>query len=87
MSAPIGRRVVGMFQRESKLGGDEGHLTEREQEVLTLLNRGFQHKEIAPRLGMAEGTLRTHIARIYQKLQVRSRAEAMLRTGPRRALE
>jgi RNA polymerase sigma factor (sigma-70 family) len=52
-------------------------LSPREREILTLLSEGFLYKEIADRLNVAYATVRTHIERIYQKLQVRSRAQAV----------
>ena len=79
MSGPIARQVVAAFQRPPPGQAQGAQLSEREREVLNLLNQGFLYKEIADRLGIALGTVRTHIGRIYEKLHVRSRAEAMLK--------
>ena len=49
-------------------------LTRREREVLALLLRGCTDKEICGRLGIAHGTLRTHVARLYRDLGVTNRA-------------
>jgi DNA-binding NarL/FixJ family response regulator len=79
MSAPIARQVVAAFQ-EPPSGQDRlEELTRREREILDLLNRGFLYKEIADQLSLAIGTVRTHISRIYDKLHVRSRAQAMMK--------
>jgi len=51
-------------------------LTAREREVLELLADGGTYKEIADRLGVAAGTLISHIKSVYQKLHVHSRGEA-----------
>jgi DNA-binding NarL/FixJ family response regulator len=53
-------------------------LTERETEVLCLLANGRANKEIARRLGIGEETVKTHVARIFDKLRVSSRTQAAL---------
>lgn len=53
-------------------------LTPREREVLTLLARGLANKVIAARLGITEHTVKTHIAAVYEKLDARNRAEAVV---------
>jgi DNA-binding NarL/FixJ family response regulator len=55
-------------------------LTEREKDVLRLLVQGHSNKEIARHLHIAEETVKTHIKRIYGKLGVQSRAQAILTT-------
>jgi RNA polymerase sigma factor (sigma-70 family) len=51
-------------------------LSAREREILTLLARGLSNKEIGVQLGLSPFTIRNHLARIFEKLQVRSRTEA-----------
>lgn len=51
-------------------------LTEREQEVLTLLAAGLRNREIADRLFVSETTVKTHVRHILEKLRFRNRAEA-----------
>jgi len=52
-------------------------LSPREQEVLDLLSQGFMYKEISDKLGISFETVRTYIRRIYEKLHVRTRTEAV----------
>ena len=52
-------------------------LGDREQEVLDCLSQGFLYKEIADKLGISYETVHTYIRRIYEKLQVRTRTEAV----------
>ena len=56
---------------------DPANLTEREQEVLTAVARGGRSKEIAAQLGISERTVKAHLASIYNKLGVDSRAAAI----------
>lgn len=79
MSAQIARRVVETFQRPAPAAAPEADLTPREQEVVRLLARGFLYKEIADQLGLSVETVRTHLHRIYDKLHVRSRTEAVMK--------
>lgn len=53
-------------------------LTEREQEVLTLIARGYTRPDIAEALGISRNTAATHIASIYRKLEIGSIAEATM---------
>jgi DNA-binding NarL/FixJ family response regulator len=52
-------------------------LSPREEEVLRLLAKGHRSKEIAAELGIVLGTVNTYVRNIYEKLHVRSRAEAV----------
>ncbi|MEJ7584642.1 MAG: response regulator transcription factor [Acidimicrobiales bacterium] len=53
-------------------------LTEREREVLRLIGRGSTNVEIAQRLGISEGTVKSHIGHIFTKLDLRDRAAAIV---------
>lgn len=77
MSPNIARQVVQTFRRTDAKQDNLPDLTPREKEVLDLLAKGFQSKEIAAKLEMAYWTVETHIGHIYQKLHVRSRAQAV----------
>jgi len=53
-------------------------LTRRELEVLTLLGRGRSNAELAKTLTLSEATVKTHVARIFAKLELRDRAQAVV---------
>jgi len=80
MSTAVARRVVGHFraQQERSRPADHG-LTEREHTVLELLAQGLLYKEIAERMGVSTGTVKQHIHRMYAKLHVGNRTEAVNR--------
>ncbi len=59
--------------------GDRAALSARESEILKLIADGFSNKEIAGQIGLAEGTVKTYRKRLYQKLEVGSRAQAIAR--------
>lgn len=76
MSMQIARKVVGYFNRVPKRSAETEMLGKREEEILGLLARGLYYKEIGETLNISLNTVRTHIHRIYGKLQVQSRTEA-----------
>ncbi len=78
MSSQIARKVVQNFYRnETHTDGETVELSPREREVLELLARGYLYKEIAEMLKIGVQTVNTYIRRIYEKLHVRSRAQAV----------
>ena len=60
-------------------------LTPRQKDLLHLLAAGHTNTQIARRLGISEGTVRTHLKNIYEKLHVSSRTAAVTRAFPSRA--
>lgn len=78
MSPSIARRILDMFQK-LKVSATPSNLplTSRELEILTHLSKGLLYKEIADRLAITTGTVKQHIHKIYEKLQVNNRTEAI----------
>jgi len=76
MTSNIARKVVQCFKQTAALSAQEA-LSPREQEVLDLLARGYLYKEIAERLNVSVPTVNTYVRRMYEKLHVRSRAQAV----------
>ena len=81
MTTHIARLVVQSFQKTAVAAqpADKNlsELSEREQQVLDLLAQGLIYKEIADKLDIGYETVHTYIRRIYEKLQVRTRTEAV----------
>ena len=78
MSSSIARKVVASFQKAgSASAGNHTSLSPREHMVLDHLAKGFTYKEIADQLGISIDTIRTYLRRIYEKLHVHSRTEAV----------
>ena len=76
MNGQIARRVISFFQQTHSIA-DNGLLTEREKEILQELAKGYRYKEIAHLFKISIETVRSHARKIYEKLQVRSRTEAL----------
>ncbi len=77
MTTHIARKVVQSFLKPAAAPEPTHELSEREREVLDLLSHGLMYKEISDKLGISFETVRTYIRRIYEKLQVRTRTEAV----------
>ena len=67
-------RLASTLKRSHRPLGEP--LTERETQILRMVVQGTSNKAIASRLGLGEGTIKSHLRNIYRKLQVRTRAEA-----------
>lgn len=78
MSSAIARKVVLSFQTAAPASGMEA-LSSRETEVLDMLAKGYLYKEISDKLQLSLGTIKTYVRRIYEKLHVQSRTEAVVR--------
>jgi len=77
MSANIARKLVDTFRKQPVRVAPSDVLSPRENEVLNLLARGLLYKEIAEQLHISTATVRQHIHRIYEKLHVQNRTEAI----------
>ena len=77
MSANIARKLVSVFRDSAKDVGELESLSNRENEILKLLSKGLLYKEIADQLGISTNTVRQHIHKIYEKLHVQNRTEAI----------
>jgi DNA-binding NarL/FixJ family response regulator len=77
MTSDIARKVVHAFKQPAPAAAETDNLSPREQEVLDFLAKGYLYKEIAEQLTISYGTVHTYIERIFKKLHVRSRAQAV----------
>ncbi|HEX6334754.1 MAG TPA: response regulator transcription factor [Flavisolibacter sp.] len=77
MSANIARKLVNLFRNTEKETANVDILSNRENEILQLLAKGLLYKEIADHLQITTGTVRQHIHKIYEKLHVQNRTEAI----------
>jgi DNA-binding NarL/FixJ family response regulator len=79
LNSLIARKIVQYFHHQPAPQGVEQALSLREREVLDLLSKGLPYKEIADVLGVNIETVRKHCHHIYEKLQVSSRTEAVVK--------
>jgi DNA-binding NarL/FixJ family response regulator len=77
MSIHIARKVVNYFHATGPSPTAEKNLSDREDQVLTLLASGFIYKEIGEQLNISVETVRSHVKNICEKMHVRSRIEAV----------
>jgi DNA-binding NarL/FixJ family response regulator len=77
MSSSIARKVVASFQKAGPAADKDALLSPREQMVLACLSKGLAYKQIADQMGIGVTTIRTYLRRIYEKLHVQSRSEAV----------
>jgi DNA-binding NarL/FixJ family response regulator len=79
MSSHIARKVVQAFQPSARATPLIEQLAPREQQVLNLLSKGCAYKQIASEMDLSLGTIRTYIRRIYEKLHVNCRTDAVVK--------
>ncbi len=79
MPREIARKVIGTFHRPVVALGKVDELPPSERKILELLAQGLTNKEIASRLGLTANTVRWYLERIYSRLNVHSRMEAVLK--------
>jgi DNA-binding NarL/FixJ family response regulator len=77
MSSNIARKLVTIFREQQPDTEPVEALSKRENEILQLLAKGLLYKEIADQLTISTGTVRQHIHKIYEKLHVQNRTEAI----------
>jgi DNA-binding NarL/FixJ family response regulator len=77
ISPQIARHLLRRFQEAPEPTAPAPALSEREREVLDLVVRGFTFGEIGEGLGISAHTVSTYVRRVYRKLEVRSRSEAV----------
>jgi len=82
LSPSITRRLVERFARPegdaAPISGDLSALTPRELEVLRYVARGLSNAEVAERMTLSEATVKTHLARVFAKLELRDRVQAVV---------
>jgi DNA-binding NarL/FixJ family response regulator len=82
LAPSVTRRLIHEFSRSGRARREEpaalGELTPRELEVFKLLARGMSNAEIAAELVVSETTVKTHVARVLMKLEVRDRVQAVV---------
>lgn len=76
MTPSIVKKVLTLFHKLTLPAEDQFGLSPREKEVLDLLTSGFSYKMIAEKCFISLETVRSHIKKIYEKLQVHSATEA-----------
>jgi DNA-binding NarL/FixJ family response regulator len=77
MSPQIARYVLKEFQLQHQDPGLLQNFTQREQEIVLALSKGFLYKEIADQMNISIETVRTYVRNIYEKLHVHSRTDAI----------
>jgi DNA-binding NarL/FixJ family response regulator len=77
MTASVATQVLKMFSSMNNEKGEDYNLSEREKQVLQLLVEGYSYKMIAGEMYIAIDTVRSHIKKIYEKLHVNSKSEAV----------
>ena len=77
MTASIATQVLKMFSQVSTTQNEDYNLSDREKQVLQLLVDGYSYKMIASEMFISIDTVRSHIKKIYEKLHVNSKSEAV----------
>ena len=79
MTPSIAKKVLSLFKKHVPAKNDVFLLTQRETEILNLLVDGFDNQAIADKLFISVQTVRNHIRHIYDKLQVHTKSQAVVK--------
>jgi len=79
MTPSIAKKVLTLFKQKIPKKNDHFDLTQREVEILNFLVEGMDNKAIAEKLFISVQTVRNHIRHIYEKLQVHSKSQAVVK--------
>ncbi len=79
MTPGIAKKVLYLFKKHIPAKNDDFRLSKREVEILNLLVNGWENKAIAEKLFISVQTVRNHIRHIYEKLQVHSKSQAVVK--------
>ena len=75
----VAKQVMTFLKPETQKPGSDSNLTTREKEILLLITQGMTNELIADKLFISVQTVRNHIKSIYDKLQVHSRAQVVVK--------
>jgi DNA-binding NarL/FixJ family response regulator len=78
MTSQIARRVIESFRKTAKIRDESTLLSIREEQILMMLSQGYANKMIAQKLELSIDTVCSHLKRVYNKLHVKSRTEAVI---------
>jgi DNA-binding NarL/FixJ family response regulator len=74
--------ALGAFAKQAREGSEvQAVLTPREREILVMVSHGFTMQQVGKRLGISPRTVETHVAKLYRKLGVRTRVQAVSRAA------
>ncbi len=76
--AVLDRRAWKALGEQGRSRGEQFGFTAREMDVLRLLGKGYRNREIAESLGISPTTVKTHVARIFRRLEVNDRTDAVV---------
>jgi DNA-binding NarL/FixJ family response regulator len=76
--AVLDRGVWNALAEQRRSRGEQFGLTAREMDVLRLLGKGYRNRDIAESLGLSPTTVKTHVARIFKRLEVNDRTDAVV---------
>lgn len=79
MTSEIARKVIDSFHSTKQATHPQDRLTQREEEVLQYLAKGYAPKEIGAKMNLSYETIRVYLKHVYEKLHVHSRTEAVLK--------
>jgi DNA-binding NarL/FixJ family response regulator len=86
MTSQIARLVIESFRQKAKARDESSELSFREEQILQLISQGYSNKMIAEKLQVSIDTVCTHLRRVFVKLHVSSRTEAVVRYIASKAL-